>query len=281
MKGNYKAQAQYNQYVIGLHDDGKIEVMVNGKPFEGSVNSILKNEIAKGLEFVIDPKWNPRTLGRKLIDYINTNVISTSKTEKVSKKTKQADAVTKAGKKILKACEPIINESIKKLSKATKKVPVESKETKQVREWCESMGLKKYEILPNNEIDAYGYVDLAGKVSGELPKYIQFNRVMYDKDENSPWWIRYSADFDITNCNLKTLRGCPRYIEGNFCAYNNKLTSLSYAPTHVGHTFICHNNSVEFTNADVKNVCDATWIRTVKTSFFDEPKKSKKQKAEE
>lgn len=281
MKGNYKAQAQYNQYVIGLHDDGKIEVMVNGKPFEGSVNSILKNEIAKGLGFAIDPKWNPRTLGRKLIDYINTTVVDVSKTEKVSKKSKQADAVTKTGKKNLKACEPIINESIKKLSKATEKVLVESKETKQVREWCESMGLKKYEILPNNEIDAYGYVDLAGKVSGELPKYIQFNRVMYDKDENSPWWIRYSADFDITGCNLKTLRGCPRYIEGNFCAYNNKLTSLSYAPTHVGHTFICHSNSVEFTNADVKNVCDATWIRTIKTSFFDEPKKSKKQKVEE
>jgi hypothetical protein len=138
------------------------------------------------------------------------------------------------------------------------------------------MGLKKYEILPNNEIDAWGFVDLEGKVSGSLPEYIQFNHI----HQSLPF---FHADFNIANCNLKTLRGCPRYVEGNLYIQNNKLTSLSYAPTHVGRSFICYGNPTEFTNADVKNVCDTTWISARKASFLssdDKPAKTRRSKKE-
>ena len=257
MNSNYKTQAQYDRYTIGVCNDGKVEVLVNDKLYEGSINSLLKNEIAAKLGFESDPKWNPRTLGRKLIDYINAMPKKTTgATIKPNKPAKEAQ-ITK-----------------KNNTKKETEVRKESKETKKIREWCESVGLKKYEILPNNEIDAWGFVDLEGKVSDSLPDYIQFNHI----HQSLPF---FHADFNIANCNLKTLRGCPRYVEGNLYIQNNKLSNLSYLSSYVGRSIVCYGNAVNFSIADIRTACDATWIMTTKTSFLDEPKKSKKQKTEE
>jgi len=44
------------------------------------------------------------------------------------------------------------------------------------------------------------------------------------------------------NC-LRSLRGCPEYIDGNFYCHNNFLKSLKYGPVHVSKHFDCRGNS--------------------------------------
>lgn len=305
---NYKGQATFGCYTIGIRENNGVDVFIDGKPFEGKVTGLIRNTIAPQVGFNIEDKWNLQMMGRKLVGFINDSAKSSksskdsakvsaktskdsvksskdsAKTSKSSKTSKDSVKTSKDSAKVSVKTSKISKDSTKisktskdsaKTSRTSKKI-IESKETKQVREWCEKMGLKKYEILPNNEIDAWGFVDLEGKVSGSLPEYIQFNHI----HQSLPF---FHADFNIANCNLKTLRGCPRYVEGNLYIQNNKLTSLSYAPTHVGRSFICYGNPTEFTNADVKNVCDTTWISVRKASFLssdDKPAKTRRSKKE-
>jgi len=65
---------------------------------------------------------------------------------------------------------------------------------------------------------------------GNLPTYIQFNRV--------------NGNFNVCNCDLTTLRGCPRFIEGSFFCNNNHLTSLKFAPIVINGRFECDNNDI-------------------------------------
>jgi hypothetical protein len=61
------------------------------------------------------------------------------------------------------------------------------------------------------------------------------------------------------NCNdnkLTTLDGCPEIINGYFLCNNNKLTSLEGCPKKVNGYFECYQNSKQFTEEDVRKVCD-------------------------
>jgi len=62
--------------------------------------------------------------------------------------------------------------------------------------------------------------------------------------------------FDCTYNNLTSLIGAPTNVGGNFHCYYNKLTSLDGAPTYVGGDFLCYGNTVKFTEAQVRAVCD-------------------------
>ena len=79
---------------------------------------------------------------------------------------------------------------------------------------------------------------------GDLPDFIQFKEA--------------HGNFHINDCNLKTLRGCPKNVYGDFNCNHNNLTSLEYAPTFVEGDFICYCNSVNFSEKDVKKVCKVT-----------------------
>ena len=89
--------------------------------------------------------------------------------------------------------------------------------------------------------------------------------------------ITVGADFDCSNNKLTSLINAPKFVGGNFnCSYNeltslegapktvgenfgcsfNKLTSLVGAPKSVGEDFYCRNNNVQFTEAQVRAVCD-------------------------
>ena len=65
---------------------------------------------------------------------------------------------------------------------------------------------------------------------GNLPNYIQFNKV-------------YGL-FNCDNCDLTTLKGCPKEVLGNYRCQNNKLTSLEYGPTYLKGFFECDGNSL-------------------------------------
>lgn len=77
---------------------------------------------------------------------------------------------------------------------------------------------------------------------GDLPSYIQFNKIR--------------GTFTVDDCNLTTLRGCPKYVGGDFECTNNKLTSLEYAPKYVGGSFSCEHNAKKFTEKEVRKVCN-------------------------
>ena len=63
-------------------------------------------------------------------------------------------------------------------------------------------------------------------------------------------------DFDCSYNDLTSLEFAPTSVGRNFYCGNNKLTSLEFAPTSVGKNFYCGNNPVEFTEEQVRAVCD-------------------------
>ena len=72
--------------------------------------------------------------------------------------------------------------------------------------------------------------------------------------DNSPKTV--GGSFYCGNNQLISLKGAPISVGGNFvCSYNN-LTSLVGAPKTVGGAFSCRNNSVQFTEEQVRAVCD-------------------------
>ena len=86
----------------------------------------------------------------------------------------------------------------------------------------------EFKINKNGKVDADGDVYITKDVS-ELP--IKFGKV--------------SGNFDCGCINLKTLRGCPEYVDGYFdCSYNN-LKSLRYCPRYVGKNFYCDFNEIK------------------------------------
>jgi hypothetical protein len=90
-------------------------------------------------------------------------------------------------------------------------------------------------------------VSLRNKDIEELPPYIQFGKVC--------------GGFDISDNNLKTLRGCPTQVletpdlKGNFKCFGNQLSSLEFAPKRIDGNFLCQGNPGHFTRKDVIKVC--------------------------
>ena len=79
------------------------------------------------------------------------------------------------------------------------------------------------------------------------------------KIEKLPDWCKdkvIKGDFYCNNNNLKTLENSPKEVIGDFFCYNNQLTTLEDAPKIVGGTFNCTNNKTQFTENDVRKVCD-------------------------
>jgi len=68
--------------------------------------------------------------------------------------------------------------------------------------------------------------------------------------------ITVGGNFNCSYNELTSLEGAPKTVGENFgCSYN-KLTSLDGAPKIVYKDFYCRNNSVKFTEKDIRAVCD-------------------------
>ena len=66
--------------------------------------------------------------------------------------------------------------------------------------------------------------------------------------------------FDCSECyNLTSLKGAPEKCKGFDCSYCEKLTSLEGAPTKC-EEFYCRHCKGNFTEEDVRKVCDAKKI---------------------
>ena len=64
------------------------------------------------------------------------------------------------------------------------------------------------------------------------------------------------GDFYCSYNLLTSLEGAPKVVNGNFDCTYNKLTSLAGAPKYVGGIFVCNNNPGNFTEDQVRAVCD-------------------------
>jgi hypothetical protein len=62
--------------------------------------------------------------------------------------------------------------------------------------------------------------------------------------------------FYCDNNRLTSLEGCPREVGGYFDCSNNQLISLEGAPQSVAASFYCRGNPGNFTEEDVRAVCD-------------------------
>ena len=68
--------------------------------------------------------------------------------------------------------------------------------------------------------------------------------------------ITVGGNFNCSYNELTSLEGAPKTVGENFgCSYN-KLTSLDGVPKIVYNDFYCRNNSVKFTEKDIRAVCD-------------------------
>jgi len=100
-----------------------------------------------------------------------------------------------------------------------------------IKKWLESYQIKDYTINDNFVIDVRNNIDFRGDRNlGEFPSYIQFGEV--------------HGSFDCSGCNLKSLRGCPIYVEYEFDCANNDLKSLQYGPIYVGDDYVCRHNKI-------------------------------------
>jgi len=128
----------------------------------------------------------------------------------------------------------IVNESLNELYKFEKKTNHLSSlgigKRTFIEKWLDDMHIHDYVINDDLTIDVLGYVYLDGKTIIKFPDYIQFNIVEHD--------------FECRNCNLITLKGCPKIVKGMFNCNDNKLTSLEGGP-EISGSFYCSRNFLE------------------------------------
>jgi hypothetical protein len=67
---------------------------------------------------------------------------------------------------------------------------------------------------------------------------------------------RVGGNFDCKNNELKSFVGSPSRVGGDFNCRNNQLISLDGVPKFVGGSFRCENNPGNFTEKDIRAVCE-------------------------
>ena len=118
-----------------------------------------------------------------------------------------------------------------------------------IEAWCEEMGIKKYTINSQGEIDVNGHVELRYRKFEELP--YKFGIV--------------TGHFTVEGCkNLTSLKNCPDEVGGGFsCRYCKELDSLEGCPKEVGGHFWCGNCKRKFIKQTVVSFC-----KTVKGEIY-------------
>jgi hypothetical protein len=65
------------------------------------------------------------------------------------------------------------------------------------------------------------------------------------------------STYRVRNNKIKSLVGAPTYVGGEFDITNNsELESLEGIPKQVIGDFYCYNNKIEFTQAQIRALCD-------------------------
>ena len=112
-----------------------------------------------------------------------------------------------------------------------------------IKSWCEEMGIEKYTINSQGEIDVDGEVDLSGRDFKELP--YKFGKV--------------KGYFNLDGCeNLISIKNCPNEIYGYFSieyCTNFECITNAHIKRILG-TFYCRHNKNEVTLNQVEYLCN-------------------------
>ena len=84
-------------------------------------------------------------------------------------------------------------------------------------------------------------INCSGNNLTSLPDNMNFSNLQY---------------FDCHNNKLTSFVGSPSHVGGDFKCNDNNLTSLDGVPKFVGGSFRCENNPGNFTEQDIRTVCD-------------------------
>jgi hypothetical protein len=103
-----------------------------------------------------------------------------------------------------------------------------------IHDICNKYNIENYTINDDESIDVNDSVNLSNYSLTELP--LTFNVV--------------TGDFECSDNNLTTLKGCPRWVGGCFRCVFNRLTSLEFSPDYVGAFFSCSYNDL------INNYCE-------------------------
>lgn len=105
-----------------------------------------------------------------------------------------------------------------------------------IREWLTRFEVQNFIIKPDLTVDVDGDVifyfesgvDFVNS-TGHIP--VQFNSIF--------------GDFIVTEqLNLKSMKGFPKHVKGEFVCRSTRITSLEHGPTEVGGNYIVANNSI-------------------------------------
>jgi hypothetical protein len=97
-----------------------------------------------------------------------------------------------------------------------------------IKSWLLSMNISNYSINDDYTIDIKQDVNLSYKNIIKFPEFIHFNKI--------------KGSFYCSHNKLKSLKGCPKYVDISFFCDDNELSSLSGGPVSVNGSYIAHNN---------------------------------------
>ena len=121
-----------------------------------------------------------------------------------------------------------------------------------IKEICDKYKITNYEINPDNTIDVFGNVDLWDKRLNEIP--LNFNKV--------------TGYFSCSYNNLTSLKGCPKWVGGDFSCHYNKLLDIDCDIQIVDGAFYCQNNRITTLKGSPKYVgsfhCNGNFITDLK-----------------
>lgn len=120
-----------------------------------------------------------------------------------------------------------LKESLIKNIRQTDKDAIEARKSL-IEEWLKEMRISWYTIRPDFTINVHEDVWIKDQYLTEFPSYIQFSKV--------------KGEFNLSYTNIKSLRGCPREVIGDFnCMFCPNLKNLEGAPEIVYGSFYCNN----------------------------------------
>ena len=79
----YKKEASIGNLTIGIRPDNSVELILDGKIYNGNVMRVLRDEVAPRVGLSVDPRWNTHQLGSKLVDFINEDDGASSRSRKI------------------------------------------------------------------------------------------------------------------------------------------------------------------------------------------------------
>ena len=124
---------------------------------------------------------------------------------------------------------------------------------KLIQDWLDEVhiGVRNYKLNSDFTIDTDLDVIAVERPelfpNGRFPDYIRFNS---------------SGSFDIDDCGIVSLVGCPKKVKGYFSCQMNKITDLKGFPKEVRECVYCFGNEARFTKEEIMEVCVAGGIQT-------------------